>query len=411
MVGERRFSAVYDFAVIGGGIVGLSTARALLDRYPDAGVLVLEKESGWARHQTGHNSGVIHSGIYYKPGSLKARFCKEGAERLVEFCREYGVSYEVCGKVIVATESGEMPRLRNLHERGVENGLAVEEIGPVELKEIEPHATGIAALKVPSTGIVDFVGVAETFAEIVTKRGGELRAGTEVTGISETGNGVELRAAGKSFRARALINCAGLQSDRVAALGGVEAGARIVPFRGEYYDLAPESRHLVKNLIYPVPDPSFPFLGVHFTRTVEGGVEAGPNAVLGFAREGYKKTDVRLKDLAEVLSYPAFWWLAGKNWKTGAGEVFRSLSKSAFVRGLQRLVPEVEEGDLVPTEAGVRAQALKKDGTLVDDFLIVEGERSVHVLNAPSPAATACIPIGEAIVDRVSNLVKLGSGR
>jgi (S)-2-hydroxyglutarate dehydrogenase len=411
MVGERRFSAVYDFAVIGGGIVGLSTARALLDRYPDAGVLVLEKESGWARHQTGHNSGVIHSGIYYKPGSLKARFCKEGAERLVEFCREYGVSYEVCGKVIVATESGEMPRLRNLHERGVENGLAVEEIGPVELKEIEPHATGIAAIKVPSTGIVDFVGVAETFAEIVTKRGGELRAGTEVTGISETGNGVELRAAGKSFRARALINCAGLQSDRVAALGGVEAGARIVPFRGEYYDLAPESRHLVKNLIYPVPDPSFPFLGVHFTRTVEGGVEAGPNAVLGFAREGYKKTDVRLKDLAEVLSYPAFWWLAGKNWKTGAGEVFRSLSKSAFVRGLQRLVPEVEEGDLVPTEAGVRAQALKKDGTLVDDFLIVEGERSVHVLNAPSPAATACIPIGEAIVDRVSNLVKLGSGR
>jgi (S)-2-hydroxyglutarate dehydrogenase len=411
MVGERRFSAVYDFAVIGGGIVGLSTARALLDRYPDAGVLVLEKESGWARHQTGHNSGVIHSGIYYKPGSLKARFCKEGAERLVEFCREYGVSYEVCGKVIVATESGEMPRLRNLHERGVENGLAVEEIGPVELKEIEPHATGIAALKVPSTGIVDFVGVAETFAEIVTKRGGELRAGTEVTGISETGNGVELRAAEKSFRARALINCAGLQSDRVAALGGVEAGARIVPFRGEYYDLAPESRHLVKNLIYPVPDPSFPFLGVHFTRTVEGGVEAGPNAVLGFAREGYKKTDVRLKDLAEVLSYPAFWWLAGKNWKTGAGEVFRSLSKSAFVWGLQRLVPEVEEGDLVPTEAGVRAQALKKDGTLMDDFLIVEGERSVHVLNAPSPAATACIPIGEAIVDRVSNLVKLGSGR
>jgi L-2-hydroxyglutarate oxidase len=220
-----------------------------------------------------------------------------------------------------------------------------------------------------------------------------------------------LRAAGKSFRARALINCAGLQSDRVAALGGVEAGARIVPFRGEYYLLTPESRYLVKNLIYPVPDPSFPFLGVHFTRTVQGGVEAGPNAVLGLAREGYKKTDVRLKDLAEVLSYPAFWRLAGKNWKTGAGEVFRSLSKSAFVRGLRRLVPEVREEDLLPTEAGVRAQALKKDGTLVDDFLIVEGERSVHVLNAPSPAATACILIGEAIVDRVSNLVKLGIGR
>ncbi len=410
-MGERRFAAVYDFAVIGGGIVGLSSARALLERYPGAGVVVLEKESGWAHHQTGHNSGVIHSGIYYKPGSLKARFCKEGAQRLVEFCQEHAIAYEICGKVIVATEPGEMTRLRNLYERGIENGLAVEKIGPEELKELEPHATGIAALKVPSTGIVDFVGVAETFAKMVAEKGGELRADAEVTGISETGDAVELRAAGKSFRARALINCAGLHSDRIAALGGVEAGARIVPFRGEYYDLKPESRHLVRNLIYPVPDPSFPFLGVHFTRTVEGGVEAGPNAVLGFAREGYKKTDVKLKDLAEVISYPAFWRLAAKNWRTGAGEVLRSLSKSAFVRGLQRLVPEIEAEDLVPTEAGVRAQALKKDGTLVDDFHIVEGERSVHVLNAPSPAATACIPIGEAIVERVSNLLKLGSGR
>ncbi len=411
MLGERRFSAVYDFAVIGGGIVGLSSARSLLESYPGAGVLVLEKESAWARHQTGHNSGVIHSGIYYKPGSLKARFCKEGAQRLVEFCQEHAIAYEICGKVIVATEPGEMTRLRNLYERGIENGLALEKIGPEELKELEPHATGIAALKVPSTGIVDFVGVAETFAKMVAEKGGELRAGAEVTGVSETGDAVELRAAGKSFRARALINCAGLHSDRIAALGGVEAGARIVPFRGEYYDLKPQSRHLVRNLIYPVPDPSFPFLGVHFTRTVEGGVEAGPNAVLGFAREGYKKTDVKLKDLAEVISYPAFWRLAAKNWRTGAGEAFRSLSKSAFVRGLQRLVPEVEAEDLVPTEAGVRAQALKKDGTLVDDFHIVEGERSVHVLNAPSPAATACIPIGEAIVERVSNLLKLRSTR
>jgi len=400
---------VYDFAVIGGGIVGLSSARALLERYSGAGVVVLEKESGWARHQTGHNSGVIHSGIYYKPGSLKARFSKEGAQRLVRFCQEHDIAYEICGKVIVATGPGEMTRLKNLYERGVENGLKAEKIGP---EELEPHVTGIAALKVPSTGIVDFVGVAETFAQQLAEGGGELRAGAEVSGISETGDRVELRlAAGESLRARALINCAGLYSDRVAALGGVEAGARIVPFRGEYYDLTPQRRHLVKNLIYPVPDPSFPFLGVHFTRTVRGGVEAGPNAVLGFAREGYKKTDVKLKDLAEVLSYPAFWRLAAKNWKTGAGEVFRSLSKSAFVRGLQRLVPEVEEEDLVPTEAGVRAQALKKDGTLVDDFLIVEGERSVHVLNAPSPAATACIPIGEAIVERVSNLLKPGSGR
>jgi (S)-2-hydroxyglutarate dehydrogenase len=402
---------VYDFAVIGGGIVGLSTARALLGRYPGAGVVVLEKETGWARHQTGHNSGVIHSGVYYKPGSMKARFSKEGAERLVEFCREQGIAYEICGKVIVATEPDEMPRLRNLYERGIKNGLEVEKIGPQELKELEPHATGIAALRVPSTGIVDFVGVTDAFARIVAEEGGELRTGAEVTGISETEDEVEVRTNGESLRARALVNCAGLQSDRVAALGGVEAGVKIVPFRGEYYDLAPKSHHLVKSLIYPVPDPSFPFLGVHFTRKVEGGVEAGPNAVLGFSREGYRKTDVRLRDLTEVLSYPAFWRLAGKHWKTGAGEVFRSLSKKAFVRGLQRLVPEVEEEDLVPVEAGVRAQALKQDGSLVDDFFIAEGRRSVHVLNAPSPAATACIPIGEAIVERVSRYALDGSPR
>jgi (S)-2-hydroxyglutarate dehydrogenase len=392
---------VFDFAIVGGGIVGLSTARSLLRRYPGAGVLVLEKETGWARHQTGHNSGVIHSGVYYKPGSLKARFSKEGGERLVDFCREHGVAYEICGKVIVATEPGEVPRLRNLYERGTENGLKVEKIGAEELKELEPHAAGIVALYVPSTGIVDFVGVAEAFARIAVEKGGELRTSLEVTGISETGSRVELRTAGESYRARVLINCAGLHSDRVAALGGVEAGMKIVPFRGEYYDLAPERRYLVKNLIYPVPDPSFPFLGVHFTRTIRGGVEAGPNAVLGLAREGYKKTDLKVKDLAEVLSYPAFWRLVGRNWKTGVGEGFRSFSKKAFVRSLQRLVPEVGEDDLVPTEAGVRAQALMKDGTLMDDFVIVEGERSVHVLNAPSPAATACIPIGETIVDRI----------
>jgi (S)-2-hydroxyglutarate dehydrogenase len=401
---------VHDFAVIGGGIVGLSTARSLLRRYSGAGVLVLEKEAGWARHQTGHNSGVIHSGVYYKPGSLKARFSKEGGERLVEFCREHGIAYEICGKVIVATEQEEIPSLRNLYERGVKNGLEVEKIGPEELKELEPHATGIAALKVPSTGIVDFVGVTAAFAKMVAREGGELRTGAEVTGISETGDGVELRTPGESFRARVLVNCAGLHSDRVAALSGVEAGAKVVPFRGEYYELEPERRYLVKNLIYPVPDPNFPFLGVHFTRSVEGGVEAGPNAVLGLAREGYKKTDLNARDLAETLSYPAFWRLVGRNWRTGAGEIWRSLSKKAFVRGLRRLVPEVEEDDLVPTEAGVRAQALMKDGALIDDFLIVEGERSVHVLNAPSPAATACIPIGESIADRVSALAGFRGG-
>ena len=402
---------MYDFAVIGGGIVGLSTAWTLLRRYPGAGVVVLEKEETLARHQTGHNSGVIHSGVYYKPGSMKARFAREGGNRLVELCEEHGVAYEICGKVIVATEPEEIPRLRNIYERGIENGLAVEKIGPEELGELEPYATGLAALKVPSTGIVDFVGVAGAFARMIADEGGELRVGTEVTGISETGDRVELRTSGESILARVLINCAGLHSDRVAALAGVETGARIVPFRGEYYNLAPKSRHLVKNLIYPVPDPSFPFLGVHFTRKVQGGVETGPNAVLGLAREGYKKTDFRARDLAEVLSYPAFWRLASRNWRTGAGEVFRSLSKKAFVRGLRRLVPQVEEDDLVPVEAGVRAQALMKDGTLADDFLIVEGERSVHVLNAPSPAATACIPIGEAIVDRVPRRASPGSSR
>ena len=300
--------------------------------------------------------------------------------------------------------------MRNLYERGVKNGLEVEKIGPEELKELEPHATGIAALKVPSTGIVDFVGVTEAFAKMVAREGGELRTGAEVTGISETGDGVELRTPGESFRARVLVNCAGLHSDRVAALSGVEAGAKVVPFRGEYYELEPERRYLVRNLIYPVPDPNFPFLGVHFTRSVEGGVEAGPNAVLGLAREGYKKTDLNARDLAETLSYPAFWQLVGRNWRTGAGEIWRSLSKKAFVRGLRRLVPEVKEDDLVPTEAGVRAQALMKDGALMDDFLIVEGERSVHVLNAPSPAATACIPIGESIADRVSALAGFGGG-
>jgi L-2-hydroxyglutarate oxidase len=403
--------AVYDFAVIGGGIIGLSTARSILGSYPGAGLVLLEKEKDWAQHQTGHNSGVIHSGVYYKPGSLKARFSKEGGERLVEFCQEHGTVYEICGKVIVATEPEEMPLLRTLYQRARNNGIEVEKIGPEELNEIEPHAAGIAALKVQSTGIVDFVGTAKAFARRAEAEGGELRLGAEVTGISETGSRVELRTAGERFRARVLINCAGLQSDRVAALSGIDLGAKIVPFRGEYYDLKPERRYLVKNLIYPVPDPNFPFLGVHFTRTTEDGVETGPNAVLGLAREGYKKTDINAKELAEVLSYPAFWRLVRRNWKTGVGEIFRSFSKKAFVRGLQKLVPEVEAEDIVPTEAGVRAQALMKNGTLMDDFLIVEGERSVHVLNAPSPAATACIPIGETIAEHASALAGFGGGR
>ena len=391
---------VFDFVVIGGGIVGLSTARALLGRHPGARLAVLEKEGGWARHQTGHNSGVIHSGIYYKPGSLKARFCLEGARALVEFCRERGIDYEVCGKIIVATEPGELPLLDALYERGLKNGLAVEKLDPTQLKEAEPHASGLAALSVPSTGIVDYTRVARAFATLVEEKGGQLLTGTAVQGVSEGGHVVEVRTNRGLIRARTLVNCAGLHSDRVARLCGVDPGTKIVPFRGEYYELRSEKRYLVKNLIYPVPNPNFPFLGVHFTRSVEGMVEAGPNAVLGLAREGYKKTDFVLKDFVEELTYPALWRLAKTNWRTGVGEIHRSLSKKAFVRGLQKLVPEVAAGDIVPIAAGVRAQALTREGKLVDDFLISEGENSIHVLNAPSPAATASIPIGEEIARR-----------
>ena len=393
---------VFDFVVIGGGIVGLSTARALLGRHPGARLAVLEKEGGWARHQTGHNSGVIHSGIYYKPGSLKARFCLEGARALVEFCRERGIDYEVCGKIIVATEPGELPLLDALYERGLKNGLAVEKLDPTQLKETEPHASGLAALSVPSTGIVDYTRVARAFATLVEEKGGQLLTGTAVQGVSEGGHVVEVRTNRGLIRARTLVNCAGLHSDRVARLCGVDPGTKIVPFRGEYYELRSEKRYLVKNLIYPVPNPNFPFLGVHFTRSVEGMVEAGPNAVLGLAREGYKKTDFVLKDFVEELTYPALWRLAKTNWRTGVGEIHRSLSKKAFVRGLQKLVPEVAAGDIVPIAAGVRAQALTREGKLVDDFLISEGENSIHVLNAPSPAATASIPIGEEIARRTA---------
>lgn len=393
---------MFDFAIIGGGIVGLSTARALLRRRPNARLLLLEKEPGLARHQTGHNSGVIHSGVYYKPGSLKARYTREGVKALLGFCNEYGITHEVCGKAIVATEPDELPRLDDLYERGIKNGLGVEKIGREELGEIEPHAAGLAALKVPETGIVDYTKVAETFAAIVREAGGELRTSAEVENISETDGAVEISTSKDAFRARTLVNCAGLHSDRIARLCGVEAGVKIVPFRGEYYELKPERRYLVRNIVYPLPDPSFPFLNVHLTRTVRGGVEAGPNAVLGLAREGYRKTDISVRDAAEVLAYPALWRLARRYWRTGVGEVTRSFSKKVFTRSLKKLVPEIEEGDLTPAEAGVRAQALGRDGELVDDFLIVEGKSSVHVVNAPSPAATAALPIGEEIARRIT---------
>ena len=388
---------MYDFAIVGGGIVGLSTGMSLGQRYPNARIVVLEKESRWAFHQTGNNSGVIHSGIYYKPGSFKAKFCREGSRSMVQFCQKHGIDYEVCGKVIVATKPNELLQLENLYKRGLENGLSVTKISAEEVKEIEPHVHCLAGIRVPTTGIVDYKQVGQKYAELIESQGGELRLNTKVEKISETDKGQVLETNNGTFETRFLINCAGLHSDRIAKLGQVNPQAKIVPFRGEYYELVPEKRYLVKTLIYPVPNPDFPFLGVHFTRMIDGSVHAGPNAVLSMKREGYKKTDFDLRDFAEVMAYPGFWKLAAKHADEGIQEMIRSFSKAAFVRSLQKLIPEVQASDLIPTHAGVRAQALMNDGKLVDDFLIVKGENSVHVCNAPSPAATSSIEIGNAI--------------
>lgn len=390
---------MFDFAIVGGGIVGLSTGMALTKRFPNAKIVMIEKEKDWAQHQTGHNSGVIHSGIYYKPGSFKARFAREGNAAMVRFCQEHGIKYEMCGKVIVATEPEELPLLDNLYKRGLENELNVSKIGVEELKEIEPHVRGLGAIRVPSCGIADYVGVARTFARIIQEGGGELRLGTEVQRIDERADGVTLTTNNGTIQSRYVINCAGLHSDRVAKMSGRDPEMKIVPFRGEYYELVPEKKHLVKHLIYPVPNPDFPFLGVHFTRMINGDVHAGPNAVLSFKREGYTKSDFDLKDLMEVLTYPGFWKMAMPNMKEGMKEIVRSFSKQAFLESLQRLIPELTEKDIVPTHAGVRAQALKPDGNMVDDFAIFPGEKSMHVCNAPSPAATASIKIGESIVE------------
>ncbi|MDZ7961419.1 MAG: L-2-hydroxyglutarate oxidase [Aulosira sp. DedQUE10] len=389
---------MYDFAIIGGGIVGLSTGMALGKRYPNARILLLEKESNWAFHQTGNNSGVIHSGIYYKPGSYKAKFCRDGANSMVEFCQEYGIDHEICGKVIVATSAAELPRLENLYKRGLDNGIKVKRISSEEVREIEPHVSCVAGIKVFSTGIVNYKQVSEKYAELIQKQGGDLRLNTKVEKIRPSGKNQVLETNNGSFETRFVINCAGLHSDRIAKLGKVEPQAKIVPFRGEYYELTPEKRYLVKTLIYPVPNPDFPFLGVHFTRMIDGSVHAGPNAVLSLKREGYKKTDFDLRDFAEVMTYPGFWKLAAKHADEGIQEIIRSFSKAAFVKSLQKLIPEVQAQDLVPTHAGVRAQALMNDGKLVDDFLIIPGQNSVHVCNAPSPAATSSLEIGKAIV-------------
>ena len=388
---------MYDIAVIGGGIVGLSTTMALGDRYPNAQLLLLEKEPEFAVHQTGRNSGVIHSGIYYKPGSFKAKFCRDGNQSMVEFCQKHDIVYETCGKVIVATEEKELPVLETIYRRGLENGLNVKKVGGEAVREIEPHVRCIAGIQVPSTGIVDYKQVSQKYAQLAKERGAELCLNTKVEKILDNNPAQVLETNRGDFQARFVINCAGLYSDRVAKLGGVDPQAKIVPFRGEYYELKPEKRYLVKHLIYPVPNPDFPFLGVHFTRMIDGSIHAGPNAVLSFKREGYKKTDFNLTDVAEVMTYPGFWKLAGNYAAEGMKEMIRSWSKAAFVRSLQRLIPEVQAEDIIPTQAGVRAQALKTDGLLVDDFLIVSGKNAIHVCNAPSPAATASLEIGKAI--------------
>lgn len=399
----------FDLTIIGGGIVGLATALEVTQRYPRLRVAVLEKEERLAAHQTGHNSGVIHSGIYYKPGSLKAQTCVTGAKALVTFCDQHGIPYERCGKVVVATTAEELPRLEELHRRGTANGVAgMEMIGPERLRELEPHATGIKALHVPTTGIIDFPRVAQTYAKLVRERGGEIRLRHHVQRIVQSGEGLMLETSQGTVATQHVVNCGGLFCDRVARLAGASPDMQIVPFRGEYYTLAPHRRSLVKNLIYPVPDPALPFLGVHFTRTIDGRVEAGPNAVLAFAREGYKKSDFVPQDLRETLMFPGFWKMARRYWQTGMGEVVRSFSKAAFVKALQRLLPELTADDLQPGGSGVRAQAIASTGALVDDFAISVVGRALHVLNAPSPGATASLAIGQIIVEKAGQAFGLG---
>ncbi len=363
---------------------------------------MLEKEPGVGQHQSGRNSGVMHSGIYYEPGSLRATFCREGRLELERFCRDQEIAHEVCGKVIVAVDAGEVPRLERILERGQANGVRCERIGPERLAELEPHAAGVSAIHVPEAGIVNFHAVCERLAQLVNAGGGEVVTGCTVTGLASRADGVVVQSSSGEHTAGVVVNCAGLYSDRVAKMSGQPLAARIVPFRGEFYELTPAARRFCNNLIYPVPDPSFPFLGVHFTRLIEGGVECGPNAVLALAREGYRKWDIDWRDLGESLSYTGFQRLAARHWRKGLGEVWRSHNKAAFVRRLQRLVPAVGAADLAPSRTGVRAQALTPDGQLVHDFLIHESRRVLNVCNAPSPAATSSLRIASLIVDKVA---------
>lgn len=397
-----RFRKNYcDVAIVGAGILGLATGMKLADRFPGLEIAIFEKENGIAVHQTGNNSGVIHSGLYYRPGSLKAKLCISGSDALVSFCREYGVPFEICGKVVVATTEEELPALDELYRRGNANGIrGLKILSPAEVCDFEPHVHCIRGMHVPSTGIVDYRRVAAAYRDVLAGRGGVLHLGTRVGKIKEIGPRSLLVVTSRGeFQCRLLVNCGGLYSDRVARSAGLMPPCRIVPFRGEYYQIIPERAGLVKNLVYPVPDPKFPFLGVHFTRKIDGKVEAGPNAVLAFAREGYRRTSVCVPEFMETLCYGGFWKLVRRYWKSGMGEMRRSFSKALFTRALQQLAPEIHDRDLVAGGAGVRAQALGNDGKLLDDFVIQKTDRMVHVLNAPSPAATSSPAIAGHIAD------------
>lgn len=401
-----------DVAIVGAGIVGLAVGLQLTRKHPDIRVVVLEKEQGVALHQTGHNSGVIHSGLYYKPGSLKARLCVEGRAAMVRFCQEHGIPHEICGKIIVATEESELPGLQELLRRGQANGVAgLRELDANQIREIEPHTTGIRGIHVPATGIVNFRVVAAKYAELIAAAGGEVVPGAEVQRVVQAADEVVLETSAGVVHARFAVNCAGLQSDVIARKAGADFGLRIVPFRGEYYDVVPAKHYLIRGLIYPVADPRFPFLGVHFTRRIGGGVEAGPNAVFSFKREGYTRTSFDLRDTLSTAAFPGFWKMAAQHWRSGLGEMHRSWSKSAFTRALQKLLPELTESDLQPGGSGVRAQALDRSGKLLDDFHFVRQDRFLHVCNVPSPAATASLVIGREILAKLEEGTDLDRGR
>ena len=391
------------FLIVGGGLVGMATAIKLARRLPEVRITLLEKEPGVGRHQSTHNSGVLHCGLYYKPGSLKARLAVSGVAEMTQFCREHGIPHEVCGKLVVAVDEPEVARLKDLQDRGTKNGLAgLRWLGPEAMREIEPHVGGVAALHVPQEGIVDYAKVCATMLELITKAGNRVVTSARVNALRGRGSGWVAETTAGAFEGDFIVNCAGLHSDRVSELAGERREVRIVPFRGEYYQLRKEREHLVRHLIYPVPDPQFPFLGVHYTRMIHGGIEAGPNAVLAFAREGYSKSDVRVGDLWDALTFSGLWNFLGKHKRMSWEEIKRSFSKRLFCASLQRLVPEIRERDLEPGGAGVRAQAMSPDGTLVQDFCLVARPNALHVLNAPSPAATASLAIGEEIARQVA---------